>query len=159
MVSVKKVVVTIVACTVLASPLKVHAANPDWKISAAYHEVSEVHQTPHKGIDYAIPIGTKVQSYTGGKVVLIKDSGDESFGKHVKIRTIYGYEVIYAHLSQILVKEGDQIKVGDVIALSGNTGRSTGPHLHVQVNYRDEDKDPNFIVGNVLAQALIKKHK
>lgn len=86
---------------------------------------------PHKGVDFAMPQGTPVLSVGDGEVVVAKRSG--AAGYYVAIRHGRTYTTRYMHLRKILVKPGQKVKRGDRIALSGNTGRSTGPHLHYEV--------------------------
>ncbi len=83
----------------------------------------------HNGIDLSVPIGTSIRSPLDGIVSLVSSGGDG--GNQIIIRHSNGYFTGYAHLSKQLVKKGDKIKKGDVIGLSGNTGKSTGPHLHL----------------------------
>lgn len=86
---------------------------------------------PHKGVDFAMPQGTPVMAVGDGEVVMAKYSGPA--GYLVAIRHGRSYTTRYMHLKKILVKPGQKVKRGDHIALSGNTGRSTGPHLHYEV--------------------------
>lgn len=83
----------------------------------------------HNGIDLAVPVGTPIKSPMPGIVDVITSGGDG--GNQVIIKHDNGYKTGYAHLSKQLVKKGDKVKQGDVIGLSGNTGKSTGPHLHL----------------------------
>ena len=71
---------------------------------------------------------------------------DPTYGRVVVIRHQNGLETLYAHLSKFKVKVGDYVQAGDVIALGGNTGRSTGPHLHFEVRYLGEPINPNDII-------------
>lgn len=85
----------------------------------------------HNGIDWGIKVGVPLFAPCDGKV-LVKDSGKGGYGLHIKIRSHHGArEVVLGHLSEVFVKSGDNINAGDKIALSGNTGFSTGPHLHM----------------------------
>ncbi len=85
----------------------------------------------HEAIDFKAATGTKVKATADGVVTF---SGARSgYGYIVTIRHGYGYVTQYAHNSKLLVSEGDVIEKGDVIALSGSTGRSTGPHVHYEV--------------------------
>lgn len=86
---------------------------------------------PHKGVDFAMPQGTPVLSVGDGEVVIAKRSG--AAGNYIAIRHGRTYTTRYMHLRKLLVKPGQKVKRGDRIALSGNTGRSTGPHLHYEV--------------------------
>ena len=97
----------------------------------------------HKGIDYAVPIGTMVYTPADGRVVSV--IADSSCGKGVKLKHPDGTYTLCCHLSDTLVKVGDNVSAGCAIALSGNTGRSTGPHLHYSIldsnnNYIDPSK-------------------
>jgi murein DD-endopeptidase MepM/ murein hydrolase activator NlpD len=84
----------------------------------------------HTGIDYAVPTGTDVHAITDGTIV--NANWGRSYGVQL-VCAIDGGWIIYAHLSATLVKPGDKVKAGQVIAKSGNTGNSTGPHLHVEL--------------------------
>ncbi|MBN1779595.1 M23 family metallopeptidase [bacterium] len=103
----------------------------------------------HNAIDVAIRPGSEVMA-TGAGVVkhvnhkVIKNKG---FGKYIIIDHGYGYETLYGHLSEIFVKKGQQVKRWDLIGLTGNTGKSTAPHLHYGVSVNGDFKDPvNFIL-------------
>ena len=94
----------------------------------------------HKGIDLGCRIGTNVLSARSGEVVF---SGyDDGYGYLVIIEHEFGYKSYYGHLSKISVKKGDFVKTGSLIALSGNTGRSTGPHLHFEIRKNDKALNP-----------------
>lgn len=84
----------------------------------------------HNGIDYGLPVGTPIFASHDGIITHVKkDKG--GYGWHVRIRSsAFARETIYAHLSRIDVKRGQWIAAGDKIGLSGNTGLSSGPHLH-----------------------------
>ncbi|MGE0638495.1 MAG: M23 family metallopeptidase [Bacteroidia bacterium] len=82
----------------------------------------------HNGIDLAVALNTPIKSPMPGIVDAITSGGDG--GNQVILKHDNGYKTGYAHLSKQLVKKGDKVKQGDVIGLSGNTGKSTGPHLH-----------------------------
>ncbi|MFD7512210.1 M23 family metallopeptidase [Streptomyces sp. NPDC059853] len=85
----------------------------------------------HTGTDFAVPVGTPVQAVGPGTVIFAGDWGD--YGKAVLIEMTDGYYTLYAHLSEIHVKDGQVVNGGVRAGLSGNTGRSTGPHLHFEV--------------------------
>jgi murein DD-endopeptidase MepM/ murein hydrolase activator NlpD len=95
----------------------------------------------HSGIDIYAPQGSKVRATADGVVVLAGWYGD--YGKTVIIRHPSGYLTLYAHLSQIDVKEGQRVKAGDVVGRVGSTGRSTGPHLHYEVIRDNKPTDPS----------------
>ena len=85
----------------------------------------------HKGIDWAVPKGTAVRASFGGTVVSAGWSG--GYGNCITIRHPDGKQTRYGHLSKILVSAGQKVDQGQKIALSGNTGRSTGPHVHFEI--------------------------
>lgn len=99
----------------------------------------------HKGIDFAAPIGTEIYSVGGGVV----SSAGEKAGYGIAVEIDHGDGLVsrYGHLSEAKVKEGQVIKKGDLIALMGNTGRSTGPHLHLEVLKNGEQLDPREYLG------------
>jgi murein DD-endopeptidase MepM/ murein hydrolase activator NlpD len=82
----------------------------------------------HDGIDIACPVGTDVFATRNGRVV--NTGWSPSYGNYVRLALDGGYKAVYAHLDKILVKADEPVTQGQIIALSGNTGRSTGPHLH-----------------------------
>lgn len=85
----------------------------------------------HMGIDFASPTGTPIYATGDG---LISDAGSErGYGNLVKIDHGYGFETLYGHMSKITVKKGQKVKRGEIIGHVGNTGVSTGPHLHYEV--------------------------
>jgi len=99
----------------------------------------------HKGIDIPVPKNTPVYASKEG---IVDFAGRDRYnGKFIRITHDNNYQTIYGHLSQIKVKKGKMIKKGDVIGYSGNTGRSTGPHLHYQVNYKGDSVNPNSVLN------------
>lgn len=99
----------------------------------------------HKGIDLAAPIGTQVVSTAKGKVIFAGEKG--GYGKCVIISHGNGLSTLYAHLSSYNVRAGEKVKVGQQIALSGNTGRSTGPHLHYEVHRNGTPVNPKLFLS------------
>ena len=95
----------------------------------------------HDGIDIAAPYGTEIFASADGKVIKSEEStvGD---GNHVVIEHANGYYTLYGHCSKLLVKEGDEVKQGDLIAKIGSTGNSTGNHLHFEFGF-GYDSEPN----------------
>ena len=87
--------------------------------------------SPHNGTDFAAPVGTSV--YATGDGVVVRALHHPLAGNYVIIKHGREYMTRYLHLSKILVKKGQKVSMGDKIALSGNTGRSTGPHLHYEL--------------------------
>lgn len=98
----------------------------------------------HYGVDVKLYRGDDVKAAFEGVVRIAQYDGD--YGKVVVIRHENGLETLYAHLSKLKVKEGDRVEAGDLIGLGGNTGRSTGSHLHFEVRYMGEPIDPNTLV-------------
>ena len=87
----------------------------------------------HKGLDIKVYIGDTIRAAFSGKVRVVRNEGAHvGYGKFVVIRHYNGLETIYGHLSDWLVKENQEVRAGDPIALGGNTGRSTGSHLHFE---------------------------
>ena len=99
----------------------------------------------HKAIDIAASVGTEIYAAADGTVssVTSQYQQEEGYGKNIIIHHANGYTTRYAKLDKILVKEGQSVKAGEKIALSGNTGRSTGPHLHFELlkNRRHENPE------------------
>lgn len=111
---------------------------------------------PHSGVDIAAGVGTIVVAAQDG--VVEKAGGNHGgYGILVVLRHDNTYTSMYGHLSAALVKPGDHVRKGQIIALSGNTGRSTGPHLHFEVRSNDIILDPEeFLPGfDESAQASI----
>ena len=96
---------------------------------------------PHKGIDLAAPRGTAVMSAHDGNVIYT-GKGFKGYGKMVMIESPEGWATLYGHLDKIIVFEGASIKQGEVIGALGNTGRSSGPHLHFEIRKLDGPVDP-----------------
>lgn len=94
----------------------------------------------HEGIDFVAPLGTQVLATAAGKVLRSGRLG--AYGEMVEVMHDDGFVSRYAHLSRRHVNEGDRIGRGQVIGLLGNTGRSTGPHLHYEVVYQGQPMHP-----------------
>lgn len=105
---------------------------------------TEIVSENHQGIDIGVSVGTSVVAAMEGKVSLVSDKGE--YGVHVKIVN-KDITTIYAHCSKILVKEGATVKKGQKIALSGNTGKTTGPHLHFEVRRGTRTVNPELILS------------
>jgi len=103
-----------------------------FRVTTEYGVTDQWHSVPHHGTDLAMPIGTEIHSPIDGTVIAVKDLGNWNAGKYIKVRTEDGNtDLIFGHLSEFKVKIGDHVEKGDLLALSGNTGNSTGPHLHL----------------------------
>ncbi|MFC6714878.1 M23 family metallopeptidase [Branchiibius cervicis] len=96
--------------------------------------------TSHKGNDFATPIGTPLRAVHSGTVVAVGWYG--GFGMRVEIALGGGTSVIYGHMSAFSATVGEKVSPGEVIGYSGNTGNSTGPHLHFEVHVGGVAVDP-----------------
>lgn len=102
----------------------------------------------HDGIDIMAPSGTKVFASKSGQVIY-SDSRIRGYGNMIVIRHNEGYHTVYSHNKTNKVRKGDIVSQGDVIALVGNTGHSSGPHLHFEIRKGKYSKDPLKFLGNV----------
>lgn len=130
------------------SPLRVNA-----RISASYgmriHPITHRY-AKHDGIDFSTKIGTPIYATADGKVRYAKYV--PGYGYTIKINHGYGYATYYAHLSKYKAKRGEKVKRGDLIGFTGNTGRSTGPHLHYEIRYNNRSINPKkyiFVQGKL----------
>jgi murein DD-endopeptidase MepM/ murein hydrolase activator NlpD len=98
----------------------------------------------HPGIDIAVPLGTPVRASGGGSVSAA--GYDADYGLFVLLRHPSGYETMYGHMSRLIAAEGEEVQAGQVIGLSGNSGRSTAPHLHFEIRRDDKSVDPLDLV-------------
>jgi len=104
----------------------------------------------HTGIDLKAKYNKKVYSTADGVVKYVQTRNIGKSGRVVKIAHNFGFETVYAHLNKTKVKIGDIIRKGQIIALSGNSGRSTGPHLHYEVSYAGKSLNPyDYIRWNI----------
>ncbi len=109
-------------------------------------DISQKFWLLHPAIDMVTPSGTRVKPVMAGRV---KTIGYERFGygNFVIVEHEGGYESLYAHLSKVEVTDGQVVKLETVLAESGTTGRSTGPHLHLEIHYEGKAVDPATILG------------
>ena len=101
-------------------------------------------QEEHPGIDLAVPVGSDVRASGGGVVRQVGE--DPAYGLFVLIQHPDGYQTMYGHLSRVLVQRNDMVRAGQVVALSGSTGRSTAPHLHFEIRLQGRSLDPLTLV-------------
>ena len=101
----------------------------------------------HTGLDFAADIGTEIYA-TGDGIVEKTESVYTGYGNSVVIQHGYGFQTRYAHMSKIIITQGQNVKRGQLIGLVGNTGSSTGPHLHYEVMRNGEKVDPAFYFYN-----------
>lgn len=104
----------------------------------------------HKGIDFSAPIGTEIVATGDGKVTEVHKGASGGYGRYVEIDHGYEYSTLYAHMHKIIVKEGQQVKRGQVIGYVGNSGKSSGPHLHYEVKKNGSAINPiNFFYNDI----------
>ena len=104
----------------------------------------------HNGMDFAAEPGLNIYATGNGTVDYIGDSR-WGYGREILIDHGFGYTSRYGHLQKILVQPGQKVQRGQLIGLLGNSGRSTGPHLHYGVNYDSKDVNPYFYFSNDLS--------
>jgi len=98
----------------------------------------------HPGIDIAVPVGSMVRASGGGTV--LQTGEHEAYGRFVLIEHPEGYQSMYGHLSRILAVQGAPVRAGEVIGRSGDTGRSSAPHLHFEIRHNGVSIDPGTMV-------------
>jgi murein DD-endopeptidase MepM/ murein hydrolase activator NlpD len=111
-------------------------------------------QSTHFGLDFRVPTGTPVAAMNDGTVLLARPLYFE--GNFVVLDHGQGLLTLYLHLSEFKVKEGDRVKRGQIVGLSGGTGRATGPHLHVAVRWQGTYLDPASLMRLRLPQSAIR---
>lgn len=134
---------------------------PAYQITSDFGVIDSIHKIPHTGIDLAVPIGTDIISPVEGYVSRIIDMGNENIGKAVVVKLQNGNELIFGHLSKFNVKVNQVVHEGQKIAESGNSGFSTGAHLHIGLKTPEGFVDPskyehlfqNVSSSNMLASA------
>ncbi|MCA1319780.1 M23 family metallopeptidase [Bacillus tianshenii] len=109
-----------------------------FRISSEFGVLEEIRNNrPHTGVDIAMPEGTDLRAIADAVVERVVDYGAENIGKGVILRLADGKRAIYGHMKDIAVKQGDYVREGSVVGHSGNTGHSTGPHLHLGIKTPD----------------------
>ncbi len=101
-------------------------------VPVSYSYISRGVGRSHTGIDYVVSVGTPVHAAAGGVVIQVSTGWSGGYGNEIVVSHGNGVATRYAHLSQINVNPGDNVSSGETIGLSGNSGRSTGPHLHFE---------------------------
>ena len=120
---------------VLNKDLKRMASGYGWRVDPVYHI-----RRFHEGMDFSAPIGTDI--YATGNGVVTFSGWRQGYGETIEIDHGFGYSTRYAHCHKLFARVGKKVKRGDVIALVGNTGKSTGPHVHYEVHYNGRPIDP-----------------
>ena len=106
-----------------------------WRIDPIYRT-----RRFHAGMDFSAPTGTEI--YATGNGTIRKSGWQQGYGNTVEVNHGFGYVTRYAHMQKTNVRVGQKVKRGDVIGFVGNTGKSTGPHLHYEVHYRGKVMNP-----------------
>jgi murein DD-endopeptidase MepM/ murein hydrolase activator NlpD len=106
--------------------------------------VADSAEEVHPGIDIAVPVGSIVRAAGGG--IILQTGEHEAYGRFVLLEHPDGYQSMYGHLSRILAVQGAAVAAGEVIARSGNTGRSSAPHLHFELRLNGISIDPETLV-------------
>ena len=97
----------------------------------------------HTGLDIAAPTGTTIAAAAAGTVTFSGNRGS-GYGNYVKISHGNGVETLYAHCSKLYVKTGQKVAQGEAIAAVGSTGKSTGPHLHLEIRLNGATQNPQL---------------
>jgi YD repeat-containing protein len=105
----------------------------------------------HEGLDFVADMGSSIVATAAGTVT--RSGWDASYGNVIEITHLEGFTTRYAHLSKRNVQEGQKVERGQVIALLGSTGRSTGPHLHYEVMRNDRVLNPTQVLLQTSASA------
>ncbi|WP_275422005.1 M23 family metallopeptidase [Fervidibacillus halotolerans] len=111
---------------------EVQGVNWIWPTNGFITDIYGTRNGSHKGIDIAEKMGTEVVASFDGTIT--RSYYSHSYGNVVFIKHDVGFESVYAHLSKRLVKKGDRVKQGEIIGLMGNTGHSSGSHLHFEIH-------------------------
>lgn len=122
-------------------------ANKDLKRMASgfgyrIHPVYKVKKM-HEGMDFSAAVGTEIYA-TGKGIIEETERANGGYGNKVKINHGYGYKTLYAHMSKIIVRQGEEVSRGQVIGYVGNTGTSVGPHVHYEVIKNGEKLNPSY---------------
>ena len=115
-------------------------------ITSRYGVSSRIRSSTHTGLDIAAPKGTPIKVVADGTITFAEYNG--SYGYLVKVKHDNGVETWYAHTSKMYVSAGQKVKAGDIIALVGSTGNSTGAHLHLEVRINGEHVNPQDYLYN-----------
>lgn len=129
------------------------------KLSSGFgYRIHPVYKTMHMhtGIDFTAQVGTPIYS-TGNGIITNPIENMSGYGQFVLVDHGFGYKTLYAHLSKINVKRGQKVKRGEIIGFVGNTGLSTGPHLHYEVWIGDKPVDPvHFFINDLTPEEYQK---
>ncbi|WP_121022151.1 M23 family metallopeptidase [Helicobacter vulpis] len=115
------------------------------EFSRRFHPILHRMQN-HTGVDLSTPIDTPVYASANGVVGFAGNGWNGGYGRLIKLYHPFGFKTYYAHLHKIVVKDGEFVKKGQLIAYSGSSGMSTGPHLHYEVRFMDKPINPIFFI-------------
>jgi len=120
------------------------ASGYGWRIHPIYKT-----EKLHTGMDFTAPVGTEIYATGNGTVNKIEING-RGYGNNVVVNHGYGYETLYAHMSKVKVKPGQKVSRGDLLGYVGNSGTSSGPHLHYEVRKNGNPVNPVYYYFNDL---------
>jgi murein DD-endopeptidase MepM/ murein hydrolase activator NlpD len=115
-----------------------------FRVTEPFGAVNSIHTTAHTGIDLATFNLTPLPSASDGKVEQVYHLGNQNIGNGIKIETPDGHDIIYGHLSEVFVKEGQHVQLGEIIGKTGSSGNSTGFHLHLGEKIDGQFVDPSY---------------
>lgn len=118
-----------------------------FRVTTEYGAIDALHKTGHKGLDLAVSEGTPLGAVKDGVVAMI--GNDPKLGNWVKLQIEDNTSVIYGHLKGVTTSIGDKVDKGEIIAYSGSTGRSTGPHLHLQASQNGQLINPEKYASDI----------
>ena len=122
-----------------------------YRMDPFYHTASF-----HAGMDFTADVGTEIYATGDGVVLAVKNDG-WGYGNHIIVNHGFGYTTLYGHLSRFAVRPGTKVSRGQLIGYVGNTGRSTGPHLHYEVRKNNNPLNPAFFYRNDLSDIEYQK--
>ena len=138
--------------------LPVSLSNKAVRFSSSFgYRIHPIYKTVklHAGMDFSGPIGTPIYATGNGKIT--SASTHKGYGKCIEIDHGFKYKTVYAHLDKYNVRVGQKVKRGDIIGYMGNTGRSTGPHIHYEVKKNNVPVDPiNYYFNDLTAEEYDK---
>lgn len=129
--------------------VKLNGVPKFFRQTANYNGLDSVHTTPHHGVDLATYMNTPLPSASDGTVVNVWHLGNVNVGNGIKVETPDGEQVIYGHLHDIGVHVGDKVHIGQILGHTGNSGHSTGPHLHIGAKAHGHFIDPQHYVDTL----------
>lgn len=100
----------------------------------------------HDGVDFSVKLGTPVYATANGIVTIAVTQNTSGFGRQVVLEHALGFSTRFAHLSRVIVKPGEHIRKGALLGYSGNSGSSSGPHLHYEVHYKGKALNPTHFI-------------